>query len=238
MSNAQHLLRYLGIRDLGYPWVVRAHRLRRKFLRSDERLCKDYLRRAAVPKLHIGGGWYRLEGWLNTDLALIPGVMIMDATTQFPFADETFQFIYSEHMIEHISYDQAAVMLRECYRTMRKGGVIRITTPDLATIAGLCTENPSQLQQRYVSWFCQTFISEQLPPKAASVINAQFRLWGHKFLYDEEILRDALCAAGFHSVTRLCLGNSDYVALQNLENTQRYPEELLDFESMALEACR
>jgi hypothetical protein len=43
-------------------------------------------------------------------------------------------------------------------------------------------------------------------------------------------------AAGFSSVKRRRLGDSDNPDLRNLENQQRYPEGLLDFESIALEA--
>ena len=62
-----------------------------------------------------------------------------------------------------------------------------------------------------------------------------FRLWGHQFIYDEETLADAIRAVGFSSVTRLLLGNSDYPDLQNLANEQRYPDGLLNFESVTLE---
>src|SRR5439155_9911959 len=110
------LARLLGIRNPAHPWVVRAQRVRRKILRSDQRLRKDYLLRTDQPKLQIGGGWNRLDGWLNTDRDLVPGVMMMDATERFPFADETIAFVYTEHMIEHLPQPQGAFMLRECHR--------------------------------------------------------------------------------------------------------------------------
>lgn len=228
----------LAIRLAGHPWIVRAHRLRRRLLRYDERLWQCYLAEAPEPKLHIGGGWHRLNGWLNTDLAPIPGVVIMDATAPFPFEAGSFQFVFSEHMIEHVSYTGGARMLGECYRTMRPGGVIRVTTPDFAAIIGLYGSAPSETQRRYLDWFSETFLPDIQPRTATAVINAHFRLWGHQFLYDEWTLAEALRMAGFKSVVRRRLGDSDHPALQNLENASRYPEGLLDFESVALEACR
>ena len=163
--------------------------------------------------------------------------MVMDATERFPFADETIEFLYTEHMIEHISQADGAFMLRECYRVMRKGGVIRVTTPNLAAIAGLCGDNLSPVQREYLAWFCKTFITEPCQSQAAATtINAFFRLWGHQFIYDEVTLTGALRVAGFHSISRVRLRESAHPDLRNLENTERYPDGLLEFESVALEA--
>lgn len=231
----QRLLHLLRLSDPVHSCVIRAHQLRRSILRSDECLRNDYLSKTAIPKLHIGGGWRRLDGWLNTDLELIPDVMRMDATQRFPFRDGTFQYVYAEHMIEHVPYQKGVYMLQECHRVMRKGGVIRVITPNLAAILGLYSGDLCADQQKYLLWFCQTFVPQEWPPNAASAINAMFRLWGHQFIYDEETLADTMRAAGFSSVTRWPLGGSDHPELQNLGNEQRYPEGLLNFESVALE---
>jgi predicted SAM-dependent methyltransferase len=232
----QRLLHLLGLGNPAHPYVIRAHRLRRNILRSDERLWTSYLHKTTTPKLHIGSGWRLLDGWLNTDLELIPGVMRMDATQRLPFGDGTFQYVYTEHMIEHISYPQGAYMLRECHRVMRKGGVIRVITPNLAAIMGLYRGDLSADHKKYLSWFCQTFVPGGYPPNAVSAINAMFRLWGHQFIYDEKTLTDSMLAAGFRSVNRCALGESSHLDLQNMENQHRYPDGLLNFESVALES--
>jgi predicted SAM-dependent methyltransferase len=234
----QRVLHLLGLGNRAHPYVIRAHRLRRNILRSDERLRDDYLYRTTKPKLHIGGGWHRLDGWLNTDLELIPDVMRMDATQRLPFMSGTFQYVYTEHMIEHVPYQKGLCMLRECHRVMRTGGVIRVITPNLAAIIGLHSSELCADQQKYLFWFCQTLVPQECPPNAASAINIMFRLWGHQFIYDEETLADAMRAAGFSSVTRCHIADSDHPDLQNLGNEQRYPEGLLNFESLTLEGCK
>lgn len=231
----QRLLHLLRLGEPAHSYVIRAHQLRRHILRSDERLRNDYLSKTTIPKLHIGGGWRRLAGWLNTDLELIPDVMRMDATQRFPFRDGTFQYAYAEHMIEHVAYEKGIYMLRECHRVMRKGGVIRVITPDLAAILGLYSSDLCADQQEYLLWFCQTFVPRECPPNAASAINAMFRLWGHQFIYDEETLANTMRAAGFSSVTRWLIGDSNHPDLRDLGNEQRYPEGLLNFESVTLE---
>ena len=236
--RTQRLVRAVAGRVLTRPAIARAQRMCRRILRWDQQLRDAYLAEHAEPKLHIGGGWHRLEGWLNTDIDLVPNVMLMDAMERFPFADDTIQFVYTEHMIEHIPREKATVMLRECYRVLRRDGVIRVTTPDLAAILGLYNTTLSDTQRHYLSWFCETFLPREPLPNAVSVVNAQLRMWGHQFLYDESTLGAALRDAGFRSVHRRRLGESDYAALRDLENTERYPEGLLDFESVALEAVK
>lgn len=231
----QRSLRALGIDAPNNALVVRLQSVRRKLRRTDAKLRDEYLRRASVPRLQIGGGWHRLEGWLDADLEMIPGVLQMDATRRFPFEDGTFQYVYTEHMIEHISREEGAFMLGECYRILRKGGVIRVVTPNLVAIAGLCGENLSDIQQSYLSWLCSALPQQKLPHTTASAIDAMFRLWGHKFIYDEPTLAAAMRSAGFGSIVRRPLGESEHPDLRNLENTQRYPDGFLEFESVALE---
>jgi predicted SAM-dependent methyltransferase len=233
----QGILRLFGLRDPAHPYILRAQRVRRAILQSDQRLRNDYLQRTAKPRLHIGGGWRRLDGWLNTDIELIPNVMCMDATELFPFADRTFEYVYTEHMIEHVPYQKGARMLQECYRVMREEGVIRVITPDLAAIVGLYNGELCPDQQEYTEWFCQTF-AQECPPNPVSAINAMFREWGHQFIYDEKTLTDSMRAAGFRSIQRCALGESSHLDLKNMENQQRYPEGLLNFESVALEGVR
>ena len=98
-----------------YGWLTRMPRISR------------YLRENEIRKLQIGTSDSVRAGWLNTDL--IPArrdVIYMDATAPFPFSDNTFDYICSEHMIEHIGYEAGFFMLGECFRVLRPGGTIRI----------------------------------------------------------------------------------------------------------------
>jgi predicted SAM-dependent methyltransferase len=53
--------------------------------------------------------------------------------TTLPFAAESVTLIYSEHMLEHLPAHTGARVLREAYRVLAPGGVLRIATPDLET---------------------------------------------------------------------------------------------------------
>ena len=47
-----------------------------------------------------------------------------------PFEDESFDFIYSDHLFEHLFLDEAVALFTECKRVMRPGAVIRTCVPD------------------------------------------------------------------------------------------------------------
>lgn len=110
----------------------------------DDNLRREYLANSPEPKLHIGGGPRLINGWLNADIALLSGVVQMDATVPFPFAAATFNYIFTEHMIEHVPFDGAMRMLGECRRVLKDGGVIRVTTPNFASITALYGSDLSQ----------------------------------------------------------------------------------------------
>src|SRR5512133_1171766 len=98
----------------------------------DGRIIRRYLRSNTVRKLQIGAGPTQLPGWLCTDIdPRSDEAVYLDATRRFPFEDGTFDYVYSEHMIEHITWLQGLSMLKECRRVMRPGGTLRVATPDL-----------------------------------------------------------------------------------------------------------
>jgi predicted SAM-dependent methyltransferase len=70
------------------------------------------------------------------------GTVFLDATTPFPFDCGTFDYIYCEHMIEHISWQKGQTMLRECHRVLKPRGVMRIATPaDILFVPSSATKN-------------------------------------------------------------------------------------------------
>jgi predicted SAM-dependent methyltransferase len=48
-----------------------------------------------------------------------------------PFADESIDFIYTSHWLEHLFLDTAERLLRETYRVLKFGGILRVCLPDL-----------------------------------------------------------------------------------------------------------
>ena len=75
-----------------------------------------------LKKLQLGTSNSPIIGWLNTDvLPTNRRVAYLDATRRFPFNDDIFDYVYSEHMIEHIDPESAVFMLSECFRVLKPG---------------------------------------------------------------------------------------------------------------------
>ena len=205
---------------------------------SRDESIRKYLSDNAVRKLQLGSSENVLDGWLCTDLhPPDPRVVFLDASCRFPFEDSTFDYIYSEHMIEHLPYEQGLAMLKECNRVLKNRGRIRIATPDLRVVAGLCASELNEDQQRYLEWATREFLPEGRSDRPAFVVNNLFRAWGHQFLYDEPLLRDALTDAGFTDIRRCEIQESDVPVLRGIESHGRHiGEDNNRFETFVLEA--
>ena len=195
---------------------------------------------ASVPvkKLHIGCGGNLLPGWLNADYFPSDAqAMHLDATKKFSLPAASFDYVFSEHMIEHISYPDGLFMLKESWRILKPGGKIRISTPNLGFLLDLYSENKSPLQRDYIKWSGQTFL-KRADASDVMIINNFVRAWGHLFIYDEKTLRQALEQAGFVDIVSFAINKSTDVNLSNLEHDKRMPAGFLQLESMTLEASK
>ena len=196
-----------------------------------------YLAAHGVAKLHLGCGARILDGWLNVDIEpCSPQVLRLDATQAFPFADASFDYIFSEHMIEHLSYPQGQQMLAECRRVLKPGGVLRIATPDLAFLVALYGAEKSALQNAYLEWAHMQFIAWAPEASDTFVVNNFVRDWGHQFIYDPKTLHRALRDAGFTTPAACEINASSHDALCGLEHLERMPEGFLRLETMVFEA--
>ena len=197
----------------------------------------SYLEAHRVRKLQLGTGIDVLDGWFNTDVSPKEGVFFLDSTKPFPFADATFHYIFSEHHIEHLSYDQGLFTLHECYRVLQPGGKIRIATPDLGVLLNLYTAASSDLQQRYIRFIIDNFLPSVHESNAVFVINNAFHNWGHQFLYDSVTLKVALQEVGFVDIIHSSPGQSDDEQLRGIEKHGEFidNEEMNQFETQVVE---
>lgn len=88
--------------------------------------------------VNIGCGPIFHHAWLNLDVAPQDSrVTRLDVRRGIPLADGTADACFSSHVIEHLSPEAASSFLREQFRVLRPGGVIRVVAPDLESIARL-----------------------------------------------------------------------------------------------------
>jgi len=81
-------------------------------------------------RLHVGCGKNYFNGWLNADINPRADLILV-IEKKLPFSIGSLDRIYSEHVLEHVSYETGVFFLKEAFRTLRTGGIIRIAMPDL-----------------------------------------------------------------------------------------------------------
>jgi predicted SAM-dependent methyltransferase len=205
------------------------------------RVTKSYLAAHRIRKLEIGAGFSSLDGWLCGDIApKSDSIIYLDATKRFPFDDGTFDYIYSEHMIEHIAWRDGLQMLRECRRVLKPGGTIRIATPDLDVLLALHGHSHDPRQAHYIKWITDVFLPDVKVYKASFVINNAFRNYEHQFLYDGDVMELALRHCGFVNIKRCPFGQSDDASLRGIESHGKNiaDDDIAAFETMVFEAQR
>jgi predicted SAM-dependent methyltransferase len=206
---------------------------------NNGRLIRQYFKTHPIAKLQVGAGFNVLEGWLCTDLhPSHDSAVFLDATRPFPFADRSFDYVYSEHMIEHVCWKDGLFMLRECRRVLKPGGKIRVATPDLKVLLDLYAGKGGPMGEQYIHWVTDKFLDGVPDYKPQFVINNAFDNWGHRFLYDAEVLTLALQQARFDAIRQVRTGESDDPQLRGLESHGKYIEDdrMADFETMVFEA--
>jgi predicted SAM-dependent methyltransferase len=155
---------------------------------------------------------------------LEPGADVRaDLRYRLPFTDASAEFVYSEHVVEHLDLAEGTRLLRECARILRPGGVLRIATPDLAALVR--AYGGRWRDQDWVRWPGHEWVDTP-----ARMLNAAFRCWGHRHLYDHEELVLRLGEAGFPEVRRCALGESPVPDLAGLETRA---DSLLVVEALA-----
>ena len=224
-------------------WVLRWRlRLRWWKLTRDRRI-RRYYKAHRVIKISLGTGDHTRPAWLNTDYEpLNKEIVFVDVTKRFPFPEQSVDFFHTEHMIEHVPLSSAQFFMNECYRTLKPGGKIRIATPDIMKLARLLLDPDDAEVADYAKWALKQFPPALEPSTALTpcmVFNDYMRNWGHQFIYDQKTLKALLTKAGFVSVHRRQINESQDPNLAAQEMRQLViGNPANDFETMVLEATK
>lgn len=112
--------------------------------------------------------------------------------------------------MEHLAFEEGEKILTEFRRCLKKGGVLRIAMPGLYWI--IIEQYGNDFKNE--DWFPGGYESVQTKRMAT---NMAFYWWGHKYLYNEDDLRNHLIKAGLQKIKRCEWSRSDYPEPSNLE---------------------
>lgn len=138
-----------------------------------------------------------------------------DLSGCLPFPDQSVDFLYCSHFLEHLSRPDALRLLKESNRVLKPAGMLRICVPDLAYAVALYAQGESK------KMLANYFFVEDLESSMAR----------HRYMYDYPLLEAALRESGFASVTRCSYRQGATPDLGMLDNR---PEDTLFVEARKL----
>jgi predicted SAM-dependent methyltransferase len=196
-------------------------RLNNFLFNKEARLKKIVEKKPGLKYLNLGSGprglmdasWVNIDGYKDTNVHFL-----CDFNRRLPFASETFDGIFCEHVLEHFDYQGGRKLLVECLRILKKGGVIRVIVPDGEKFIKAYFDDPGQIL-KYKE--CST----EFPIEA---VNAWFyQRYEHQCIYDAAYLIDQLKKAGFANAVKSSYKNSSLGAVAIALDDPKYAWESL-----------
>lgn len=204
-------------------------------------------------KLNLGCGAVRPAGWINTDsswnahLQRIPvlgkpvarllgrvsydsgNVQYMNLNQPWKFTSGAVDIVYASHLFEHLRLPSADLFLRESYRVLKPGGVIRLVVPDLYQICRKYVneyESGNKEASGYLLWAINLHREGQYGQKINWAHKMLLEWQGyphqHKYMYDEYSLGKKIQDFGFHQLRAHTYGVSTYMSdcIKEVEGTK------------------
>jgi len=181
-----------ALRDLSTELKIKA-----KHRRSCRR-AKRYAGQTGL-KLNVGCGPNKKPGWVNIDLFCRDSDLQLDVRERLPFADNSVELIYSEHLFEHLEFPRdTSLFLAESLRILAPGGTFSVGVPDTEwPLQAYVNDEKEYFEMSRRLWhpeWCDTRMHQ---------INYHFRqIREHKYAWDFETLAKVLREAGFAEAVR------------------------------------
>lgn len=166
------------------------------------------MRPVKIARVHVGCGPQNImEGWWNVDIRSFPGIdEVFDVREAWPWKD--LEYVYGEHFIEHLDLSDALLFLENAGNSLAVGGIIRLSTPNLAWVIETHFHRESASAEERI--------------RDTMVFNRAFYGWGHKFLFTRELIQAVLESMGFCDVNFPAYGESNVPDLRGLERHGGY----------------
>jgi SAM-dependent methyltransferase len=158
-----------------------------------------------------------------------------DVRRGLPYKSESALVVYSSHMLEHLPRREAEGFLREAYRILAPGGVLRLAVPDLERQArsyvslldqartGGAAEAPADAFMRSTILGVESLWSVRRPQEICRVLYARDR---HAWMWDGPSLTMVLRRVGFGQVAERGFRESVIPEVDLLDLESRREESL------------
>lgn len=202
----------------------------------------------------IWGGYYEgvrkagVQGGIPVYESFRKGRVINHNVTEgLPFTDSSVISLYSSHFIEHLNFTEGKNFLKEGYRVLKPGGIIRIVCPDLTIWLDKLTakEVDRDFFNTYkqfvdIDYFENYLYSEVDNLKTKfQVFNSMILNWEHKWMWEYESFKLELENIGYKNIKKCSLYEGKMERLKEIESC--LPENKIrarELESIYIEAER
>ena len=161
---------------------------------------------AGLNYLNVGCGRNAHPEFINIDYLWHPQVDVCwDITRGLPFADQSFEGIYTEHCLEHFSLPAAFEILKDLRRVLKPGGTLRVVVPDAEIyLRTYLAQLGGDKNAKFPFQDHEAFNGITAPVLSVNRVFYQDREspFGHQFMYDFDLLAKLLRNIGFNSVFR------------------------------------
>ena len=188
--------------------ILKQKRLLNKSKRKANRLVKSKSNKEII-RLEIGSGPKKGEnGWITLDQRTECD-LYWDLLKPLPFPENSIDFIYSSHVLEHFSYRELVFLLDSCHQTLKIGGNFSVCVPD----ASIYIQGYACTQDFEAAQYCKYTPAFNHLSKIDLVNYIAYMDGHHKYMFDKENLVGILKQAGFRNV-KLRKFNSDIDSLE------------------------
>lgn len=151
-------------------------------------------------KLEIGiGTSQKKDGFISTDINISTDYPY-DLRLGLPFPDDSIDFIYAEHVLEHFEYSDLLVMIKDCYRVLKPNGIISVVVPDAAIYLNGYFHPDNFDKEKY----CKHDFGLTYKTKIDYVNYIYYMAGHHRYMFDSSALLSALSAGGFTKARIRC----------------------------------
>lgn len=167
--------------------------------------------------IHLGCGSINHEAFINVDGFPFPHVhYIRDIRDLSVFDDNSVDLIYASHCLEHFYYAEILSVLKEWQRVLKKGGILRISVPDLDLLLKIYYDN--EINPDYII------------PQLLGGQNNKYNF--HYMVFNKNNLTIKLDEAGFSNIKRWTPNSSPMTTFNDFSgylkdvNGKKYPVSL------------
>jgi SAM-dependent methyltransferase len=147
-------------------------------------------------------------------IAIIKGNTFIhhDLTCGVPFPDDSIDYAYTSHLLEHFYREDGEKFLRDIHRSLKKGGMLRVCVPDLDIALSLFRDG--RTEQALALFFINPAFGERNR---------------HLYMYDFELLKSILARIGFSEIEKCAFKRGKTPDIEILDSK---PDETLYVEAV------